>query len=267
MITPLYKKVFKWVGGSHLGLVMLALTASLVSCEEEFKVLESVTLPAAETPPPPQREEREEQPRDQRLAMDLDYANLILLPEEALKVRRNTSKKAEPKPPEPEPPEPQPEPEPEPARASYEEFIRLHGRPEPRAPRPTPTPRSVDVPEIRVDHSELNQILTASQSDLVASMSQSEQRAILSYGQALSARLDAAWIRPPSLSGQNLATSVSFRVTRSGELVDVRIVRSSGQSMFDDSVREVFRTVGRADPPPPQAARTYQIDFKNILRP
>jgi len=270
-MSPLYKKVSQWVGGTHLSLILLALVVSLVSCEEEVETLTSLQPPPP-SPDPQVEPEQEEEPMDRRLAMDLDYTNLILLPEAALNARRHKPSEdplPEPKPePEPEPdPEPEPEPEPAPERMTYEEHVERFGRPQPREQQTAPPPRPVEVPDIRVDHSDLNNILTESQSDRVASLSQAQQRAVLSYGDALSARLNAAWLRPPSLSGRNLSATVSFRVTRSGQLVDARIVRSSGQALFDRSILEVFRTIGRVDPPPAQAARPYQIVFRNTLQP
>ena len=90
---------------------------------------------------------------------------------------------------------------------------------------------------------------------------------IATYGEALVARLNAAWIRPPSLSGRELRAVASFRVNRDGTLSNARIVRSSGNSLFDQSVLQVFRTVTRVDRPPAQAVRTYEIPFRNTIAP
>jgi len=282
IISPLYKRVFQWVSGTHIGLLLFALVLSLVSCEEEIKAVQSASLP----PPPPEPlavNQRDPSERIQK-PLDLDLSTLILMPEEALKASRPRPKPPEPKPeppkpepepepkPEPKPPEPEPEPEPEPkpepARISYEEFVKKFGRPEPtsRPPRPRPA-EPVPVPDIRVDSSAFDNLLAASDRSLAAGMSAAEQRVLMTYGEALVARLNAAWIRPPSLAGRDLHADVSFRLGRDGTLSGARIVRSSGNALFDDSILQVFRTVRRVQRPPAQAVRTYEITFRNRVSP
>ncbi len=270
-MSPLYKKMLKWVSGTHAGLLLLGLTISLVSCEEEIKAVQMAVVPPP--PPPPASENPQREAERDRSSLDIDLTTLILMPEEALRASRpkpnpEPKPKPEPKPePKPPPPEPKPEPKPEAQRISFEDFVRKHGRPEPtrRTPPPAPQANPVEVPEIRVDTSSLDNLLAASDRNLAAGLSAAEQRVIVSYGEALVARLNAAWIRPPSLAGRDLRADVSFRVNRDGTLTNARIVRSSGNSLFDDSILAVFRSVRTVDRPPAQAARSYEITFRNIV--
>lgn len=281
-MASLYTRTSRTVLLVHGILLLLVVAAGfLPSCPRREDPL------AAQAPPPPpppteqraqlerERSELEELERDRPSpSLEINPEALLLLPRSSLLADRPLPPppKAQPQP-EPEPkPEPQPEPEPEPEpeppppaeRISFEEFKREHGEPEPTR-RPPPPPPTVEVPDFSVSTDAFAGLLAPAERAHASQLGAGQQAALLSFARALRARLNSAWNRPPSLANRPLEATVRFQVAPDGTLQGVRITRSSGVALFDSSVRQAFRQVGKVDPPPGRQARLYEIPFRNIL--
>lgn len=81
------------------------------------------------------------------------------------------------------------------------------------------------------------------------------------YISLLIQRLKAAHVKPEGLSDLLQAT-VSFRLTSSGVVVDVKIVGSSRNSEYDRSVLEAFSRITLPRPPANLKTSDYTITFK-----
>lgn len=280
MIQPLDKKIFKWVCGFHAGLLVLAIVIPLLP-ERKPEDMELMAELAA-VPPPPLDEIVPPLIEVEQVDIDrFDRTQLILLPAELADLRQPRRETPRPTPtptPRPTPtptPAPTPTPRPTPAptpppQITREQFEREHGPIRPTrttAPPPRQPPVNIELPtfDTRPMREAFSAMSSADQAAL-AGMSRADQQAAASFGQALLARLNAAWNRPPELSGQDLAAEVSFRVQRDGTLSNYRIVRSSGNSTFDASVLAVFQTVQRVSAPPRGADAAYSITFRNRVR-
>jgi colicin import membrane protein len=90
-----------------------------------------------------------------------------------------------------------------------------------------------------------------------------------SYGERLKAVYDARWTLGHDLADDESAASVSVVVARDGTVKSHRIIKPSGNSAFDRSVRQVLETVRSAPPFPSEmkdAEREFTWKFERKLR-
>ncbi|MBA3849555.1 MAG: hypothetical protein C0502_06105 [Opitutus sp.] len=83
------------------------------------------------------------------------------------------------------------------------------------------------------------------------------------YITGLKNRLRAAYdeLKPQGL-GDTLSAEVEFFIAANGEIGDVRIVRSSGNAEFDDSVREAFRRITLMGMRPDRKSDSFRLTFR-----
>lgn len=167
------------------------------------------------------------------------------------------------RPPEPAPPEPSAAPaKPKPKMMTQEEFIRQFGSPKPREQRRQPSPRpSVTAPRIEVPKLVVPSTSQTSPSS-PPSLTQQQMSALGTYSAQLRSRIDAAWAKPASLAGVEVAATVIFDVSASGRVTNARLRSSSGNSAFDQSVLSAFRKVVSAGPTPTGEDHSFTMTFR-----
>lgn len=177
--------------------------------------------------------------------------------------------------PEPQPePEPAPEPEPEPAPApkpnptpkpkpqekvSYEDFLKKN--PEKRNPKPQrqrTTPRKVKVGSVKANFSNINRIANISASATTGAAMKNE---LAAYAQYIHSMVKRNWVPPQDLY-EELETEISFAVSKNGVISSFRIIRSSGNSAFDNSVATTFKSISLM-PPPDKQQHTITLTFSS----
>lgn len=179
--------------------------------------------------------------------------------------------------PEPQPePEPAPEPEPEPApkpkpapkpnptpkpkqQISYEDFLKKN--PEKRNSkhqRQRTTPRKVNVGSVKASFSNINQIANISASATTGAAMKNE---LAAYAQYIHSMAKRNWVPPQDLY-EELETEISFVVSKSGVISAFRIIRSSGNSAFDNSVATTFKSISLM-PPPDKQQHTVTLTFSS----
>ena len=175
--------------------------------------------------------------------------------------------------PEPQPePEPAPEPEPEPApkpnptpkpkqqkRISYKDFLKKN--PEKRNSkhqRQRTTPRKVKVGSVKASFSNINQIANISASATTGAAMKNE---LAAYAQYIHSMAKRNWVPPQDLY-EELETEISFVVSKSGVISAFRIIRSSGNSAFDNSVATTFKSISLM-PPPDKQQHTVTLTFSS----
>ncbi|MGJ8648802.1 MAG: TonB family protein [Opitutaceae bacterium] len=128
----------------------------------------------------------------------------------------------------------------------------------PPTPRPTQTikPIVINTPVINIPNAT---VTTPSDRN----MSPQEQDALSRYASQINARLNSAWIKPASLANAGLVSEVSFDVSASGRISNIRIRPSSGNAIFDESIRSAFRKVTTAGPTPTGKMHTIKLTFRN----
>ena len=184
--------------------------------------------------------------------------------------------------PEPQPePEPVPEPEPEPApapqpkpapkpnptpkpkqqeRISYKDFLKKN--PEKRNSNPQrqrTTPRKVNVRSVKASFSNINQIANISAS---ATTGAAMKNKLAAYAQYIHSMAKRNWVPPQDLY-EELETEISFVVSKSGVISAFRIIRSSGNSAFDNSVATTFKSISLM-PPPDKQQHTITLTFSSV---
>ncbi len=159
-----------------------------------------------------------------------------------------------PVPPEPprqnvRPPAAQPAPSPASPRVTLEEFQRTHRPQATPAPRPANNPPAPApaTPGPRLDPNAIRQGVTGAAGSQAAgaggaALSAAEAAAMDRYFAMLMQRLREAHQLPPGLSDL-LNAGVEFTISAGGTISGVRIVRSSGNAAFDQSVLDAFARV------------------------
>lgn len=91
-------------------------------------------------------------------------------------------------------------------------------------------------------------------------LSVAEQRLMDQYFAFLKQKLRHAHVPPPGVSDQLTAT-VEFFLAADGSISNVRVVNSSGNAEFDQSVVEAFKSVHSIGPRPDGQSDTLELDF------
>jgi len=105
---------------------------------------------------------------------------------------------------------------------------------------------------------EMRERLAAEQERLRAQRESAMQRIVDQYGLYIKEKVQRSWIRP-SGSNASLSCSVNVRLIPGGEVVDVKIVRGSGNEAFDRSVEAaVFRASPLPVPKDPEVMEKFR---------
>lgn len=149
----------------------------------------------------------------------------------------------------------EPEPEPEPVRevVNFDDFQRTNPITRQRVPERKPQPRrnndlSREVDRLRENLNQLPNEIALPQT-AVDSFSATDQNRLNSYfGQLVQAVLNSIEIHP--LGANPLQTKVQFNLGPTGVISSVRVLASSGDSVYDQKVVEGFNRLARFKAPP-----------------
>ena len=184
-------------------------------------------------------------------------------------------KKPEPKKPEPKPEPKKPEPKPEPKKPEP--------KPEPKKPEPKPEPKK---PEPRTEPEKPREVLPPKDDYMAERLAQETQRTELermmrddaarvaaarsanardAYTNAIRTKVRGNLLRPPGLSGNPEAV---FDVDQlpSGEVLAIRLKRSSGVPALDDAIERAIRRSSPLPLPQPKELfeRTLELRFRPL---
>ncbi|HIE55659.1 MAG TPA: cell envelope integrity protein TolA, partial [Chromatiaceae bacterium] len=108
----------------------------------------------------------------------------------------------------------------------------------------------------------------AREAELAAQLqAEQDERESASTIAAIKRKVNNSWLRPPAAAGRDLEAKVRVRLSESGSVLLVQVVKSSGDGAFD---RSVEAAVYKADPlPMPKSPRLIARfrDFTFIFRP
>ncbi len=105
---------------------------------------------------------------------------------------------------------------------------------------------------------EMRERLAAEQERLRAQRDSAMQRMIDEYGLYIKEKVQRSWIRPTG-SSASLSCVINVRLIPGGEVVDVKIVRSSGNAAFDRSVEAaVFKASPLPVPKDPEVMEKFR---------
>ena len=170
--------------------------------------------------------------------------------------------------PEPTPkPDPTPEPTPKPSKkekpvpqkkVSYADFIKKNpDKKQAKPSRKATTTQAVKVGKVSANVSNLSGVANITASAMTGSAMKSELGAYTQYINALAKR---NWIAPQDVY-EMLAAEISFNVSKTGAISNVRILKSSGNTAFDNSIVATFKSINLI-PPPDNQPHTVSLTFR-----
>lgn len=188
-----------------------------------------------------------------------------------------------PPPPEPAPePKPQPEPPPKkveapkpPAVVVKEEKKKPEPKPAPKPepkpePKPRPTPKPKADPFKEMLERESRQREAAAEEDRLAALAEQAQKAaaarrgLESYANRIRAKIRGNIVLPPGIQG-NPESRIEINQLPGGDVLSVRIVRSSGNRALDEAIERAIR---KSSPLPlPDDASLFQRNLEIKYRP
>lgn len=153
-------------------------------------------------------------------------------------------------------PKPAPRPVPKPvAKPEPKPVAKPAPKPEPK-PAPKPEPKPEPEPEPSFTAPELDELMASEDRELESSAQQQREQAAReaseteSYISAITAALSQRWIIPATARQKDsLSAHVRIRLLPGGEVLDVKLVKSSGDRAFDDSAVNAVKSAGRLPVP------------------
>ncbi|MDF1630351.1 MAG: cell envelope integrity protein TolA [Alcanivoracaceae bacterium] len=191
------------------------------------------------------------------LAVIMEKPSVKPAPKPAAKPVVKPKPKPKPKPvakPEPKPvakPAPKPKPEPKPVT-----------KPQPAPPavetKPTPSFTAPKLEELLASEDREIDSAAAEQQALAAR----EATETETYAAAIRAALSQRWIIPATAREKtSLSADIRIRLLPGGEVLDVNLIRSSGDRAFDDSAMSAVRSAGRLPVP---SGELFNKSFRDI---
>lgn len=177
----------------------------------------------------------------------------------------------EPQPPEEQPPEPAPTPTPTPApkkieqpqppkKISIDDFKKKNPKRATNKETPSqPVRRPVKIGQISANTSNLD-TMAITPSRNAPSSSQAMLDALSEYTRTIYIIAKRNW-KVPTINTDSISAKVAFRVSKTGIISGVKIVESSGDADFDNSIIQVLKSI-TIPPPPDNESHTIYIRFK-----
>jgi TonB family protein len=150
-------------------------------------------------------------------------------------------------------------------RMSYQEYLKKHPTPKQAPSSPKTTTKPAKVPKI--DTQGIAQGVKGGSTANTKgggggkALTREQQDAMNTYISMLIQELKRAHEPPPGVSDR-LEARVTFDITASGAILNPRIVKSSGDREFDQSVIEAFLRMRSIGPTPNRRSDTWTVTFK-----
>lgn len=93
------------------------------------------------------------------------------------------------------------------------------------------------------------------------SLSSISAEELLEYESYLYAIIDSAWECPKSFDGYKNSALFVFEVDISGRIMKVKVMKSSGSEIFDESVTQAFKRITTVKPNPTGKRTEFQLTF------
>lgn len=136
-------------------------------------------------------------------------------------------------------------------KISYAEFVKTQSQPVAKeskaAVAQTVTAPKIQMPDMK---KRLEEKLSDKGGALGSVVSGTNGGILGEYQAYVRSIIDASWEQPRDFSGYNNATLIEFDVDKLGSVLNVRIVKSSGSQIFDESVQKAFGRVTSVMPTP-----------------
>lgn len=104
----------------------------------------------------------------------------------------------------------------------------------------------------------------AAQAAAAQEVAETEAEQVMAYTAIIHDLVQRNWSRPPS-ARNNMTAVLRIRLVPTGEIVDVEIVRSSGDAAFDRSAENAVRAVRRFEQLQGMPPRMFERSFRTLL--
>lgn len=146
-------------------------------------------------------------------------------------------------------------------RLDYEEYLKENAKPKPK-----PKPNLKLNPSAKAKQNEIKPLpkfqVQPNQPILTNPSQPIDVSVLQEYGQYVYKKISAQWNKPGVNAGKNLSVKVRFVVLSTGRIESVKIVQSSGNIAFDNSILTVFKTIAQFKPSPSGKKETFTMNFK-----
>ena len=138
-------------------------------------------------------------------------------------------------------------------RMDYEQFLKENAKTKPETSVPKTQIQVKPLPKFQVQSTQQAEVKPSQALDASARQK---------YGQYVFRQIRAQWNKPTANSGKNLSVRVQFVVLSNGRIQSVKIVESSGNANFDQSILNVFKAIAQFKPTPNGQNETFVMNFK-----
>jgi colicin import membrane protein len=153
---------------------------------------------------------------------------------------------------------------PDAARMTYEQYVKVHGKPSASRSATAGPPRPIATPRINtrgIAEGVLGGSTRSKGGGGGTAMTAAAHSALEAYISRLVAALRQNHEKPPGLSDL-LSADVEFFIAADGSISRIRIVHSSGNAAFDESCIAAFRRVGSIGSKPDGKSDTWVLTFQ-----
>jgi TonB family protein len=140
-------------------------------------------------------------------------------------------------------------------RLDYEEFLKENAKPKPKL-NPSAKAKKNEIKPLPKFQVQPDQPISTNPSQPI------DVSVLQEYGQYVYKKISAQWNKPGVNAGKNLSVKVRFVVLSTGRIESVKIVQSSGNIAFDNSILTVFKTIAQFKPSPSGKKETFTMNFK-----
>ncbi|OAI50649.1 hypothetical protein AYO37_00925 [Opitutia bacterium SCGC AG-212-L18] len=136
-------------------------------------------------------------------------------------------------------------------KISYNDFVKNQGVATKNPKATTPSTQPITAPKIQTADIKKKFEEKLSETQLISPGLSGAMDSLLEEYQAyVRSVIDSSWKQPEDFSGYNNETIVEFDVDKLGYLCNIRITKSSGCRIFDQSVEQAFQTAAFIRPTP-----------------
>lgn len=135
------------------------------------------------------------------------------------------------------------------AKMSYEDFVKAQGKPISKEVK-TVAVQAVAAPKIQTPDLKKNFEQRLSSIETLNSITEGSGGVVAEYQDYVRSMIDSSWEQPKDFSGYNNGALFEFDIDKFGRIYNVRVVKSSGSRIFDESVQQAFVRVGEVKATP-----------------
>lgn len=153
-------------------------------------------------------------------------------------------------------------------KVTYDDFAKKKGLDKPQSKPAAQKSKTIDSQKVKSELADVLKPKGSSQGTVtgkghkaIAQGPVIDSSVLARFNAELRSKIDAVWLKPHIDTAHECITIVEFSVAPNGLLSQVKIVKSSGQPLFDRSVLDAFARLKNAGKPPHKEGGVYRLSF------